>query len=264
MKKRTRYIAVFLLTVILFSLSPASALAGYLRKPKEVVVGYNMVSYCTKQASSPYSLMFRDYSIKNYLSYYGAKESYGEKYLTRYVDASAFSCAAEYPADGNYISVTYDDQTRSGYQMGQNSAYNFGDDNYFWFVESAVTESVRPSRDWGHYDPTPGRQPEIVGYNMVHYGTQTAEYPYYRIFRDFSIKGHFKEYGARESYGEKHLTKYVTAEQMKWAKTYPADKGYVNVVYDEEARMGYQYGTTTAYNFGDDNYIWYIESVVTR
>ena len=264
MKKRTRYMALFLLTALLFSLSPASALAGYGRAPKEVIVGYNMVFYCTKQASYPNSLMFRDYSIQNYFSYYGAKESYGEKYLTRYVDAGAFAYAAEYPADGNYISVSYDDQTRSGYQMGQSSAYNFGDDNYFWFVESTVIEKEGLPRGKDTYDPTPSHQPEIVGYNMVHYGTQTAEYPYYRIFRDFSIKGHFREYGARDSYGEKYLTKYVTAEQMKWAKTYPADKGYVNVVYDEEARMGYQYGTTTAYNFGDDNYIWYIESVVTR
>ena len=274
MKKIARILALVLIIASLFSICPSFALAAPGRKPKEIIQGYNMVFYCTKQSSYPYSLMFRDYSIENYYSFYGAQKSYGEKCRTRYVDAADFAYATEYPADESYVSVTYDDQTRSGYQMGLNSAYNFGDDNYFWFVESVVTEAAQPSYKKDKLpshpsgnkrpDPAPRRQPEIVGYNMVHYGTQTAEEPHYRIFRDYSIQGQYDAFGARKSYGEKHLTKYVTAEQMSMARSYPANKGYVNVEYNGEQRMGYQYGTTTAYNFWDDNYIWYIESVVTK
>jgi len=100
----------------------------------------------------------------------------------------------------------------------------------------------------------------IVGYNMVHYGTQQLDSPHYRMFRDYSIKGNFDRYGARYSYGEKHLTKYVSASQMNTAASYPANGYFVSLIYNGDSYEGFQMGTTTAYNFGDDNKVWFIES----
>ena len=96
----------------------------------------------------------------------------------------------------------------------------------------------------------------IIGYNMVHYGTQEAKSPHYRMFRDYSINRSYSYYGARESYGEKHYTRYVDAYMLSYAKTYAPG------VLIKGDYGGYQRGTTTAYNFGDDKYVWFIESVV--
>ena len=100
----------------------------------------------------------------------------------------------------------------------------------------------------------------LIGYNMVHYGTQQAAEPHYRMFRDYSISGNYSKYGARSSYTEKHLTKYVTVAQMNSATTYPANGALINLKYNGESYGGYQMGTTTAYNFGDDIKVWFIES----
>ena len=265
MKKAARFLSLVLCIAALLSLS--SAFADRKLNPDDVILGYNMVFYCTKRDAPPNSLMFRDYSIKDSLFPYGASKTYGEKHLTRYVDAAQFVRSTEFPPDGSFVTITYDDQTRAGYQMGDTTAYNFGDDNYFWFVESVVTGSS-PVQGKDNYipipTPTPKHQEQVVGYNMVHYGTQSAQYPYNRMFRDYSILGKLEYYGARESYGEKHLTKYVTVDQMACATTYPANNKLISVEYNGEVRAGYQFGDTTAYNFGDDNYIWYIESVVVR
>ncbi len=97
---------------------------------------------------------------------------------------------------------------------------------------------------------------EIVGYNMVHYGTQTATSPHYRMFRNYSINEEYGKYGARESYGEKHFTRIVDADMLANAKTYEPE----TLIQGEYA--GYQKGTETAYSFGDDKYVWFIESPV--
>lgn len=118
---------------------------------------------------------------------------------------------------------------------------------------------------WSSWSKTPlypssSRQIEtrqvIVGYNMVHYGTQEAASPHYRMFRDYSIKKNLSRYGARESYGEKHFTRYVSASTLSYAKTY-APGTLITGNYG-----GYQKGTSTAYNFGDDKYVWFIENAV--
>ncbi len=96
----------------------------------------------------------------------------------------------------------------------------------------------------------------IVGYNMVHYGTQTATSPHYRMFRNYSINRQYGAYGARESYGEKHFTRYVDAYMLSYAKTYEPG------VLIKGDYAGYQKGTDTAYSFGDDKYVWFIESPV--
>lgn len=100
----------------------------------------------------------------------------------------------------------------------------------------------------------------VTGYNMVHYGTQQAKDPHYRMFRDYSIGGEYSFYGARESYGEKHLTKYVTAREFYYATPYSGNGSWVSITYNGENYQGYQMSSSTAYNFGDDNKVWFIES----
>ena len=100
----------------------------------------------------------------------------------------------------------------------------------------------------------------VIGYNMVHYGTQQAKDPHYRMFRDYSIGGEYSFYGARESYGEKHLTKYVTAREFYYATPYSGNGSWVSITYNGENYQGYQMSSSTAYNFGDDNKVWFIES----
>ena len=96
------------------------------------------------------------------------------------------------------------------------------------------------------------------GYNMVHYGTQVADPPYSRMFRNYSIKANLGDYNARASYGEKYFTRYVTPGMLKYAVKYEPGE------HIEGEYAGYQCGNTTAYSFGDDKYVWFIESTVTR
>lgn len=130
-----------------------------------------------------------------------------------------------------------------------------------------VYPDAKPSPAYGSWSmwsrnpvfPSPNREVEtrtvIVGYNMVHYGTQEAASPHYRMFRNYSIKGSFQYYGARDSYGEKHFTKYVSAAAFFPATTYEPGT-FIKGEY-----AGYQCGTSTAYYFGDDKYVWFVESV---
>ena len=118
--------------------------------------------------------------------------------------------------------------------------------------------------DWSAWGTEPIMQSEsvqvetrktVLGYNMVHYGTQKEESPHYRMFRGFSILNEFEKYGARSSYGEKHYTRYVTADKLNAAKVYHEGE-LVTGDY-----RGYQRDRADAYFFGDDKYVWYIESI---
>lgn len=95
----------------------------------------------------------------------------------------------------------------------------------------------------------------VLGYNMVHYGTQKEESPHYRMFRGFSIQNEFEKYGARASYQEKHFTRYVAVDKLNAAKIYHEGE----LITGDYA--GYQCDRADAYYFGDDKYVWYIESV---
>lgn len=128
--------------------------------------------------------------------------------------------------------------------------------------------------DWSteKVESAPGREvdirqePVVTGYHMVHYGTQKESNPYYRMFRDYSIEGDYNGFHARVSYGEKHLTKYVTSEQMSSAKLtrYPPDGNFIKLECGGESYEGFQMGNTVAYNFGDDNKLWFVESKETE
>jgi len=101
---------------------------------------------------------------------------------------------------------------------------------------------------------------EVTAYNMVHYGTQQDTTPYYRMFRDYSIQGNFQKYHARVSYDEKHLTRKVSALQMELATSYPPNGDFIILSFGGETYEGFQMGNSIAYNFGDDNKVWFIES----
>ena len=245
---------------------------------RRTVSGYHMVHYGTQKDEYPHYRMFRGFSILHNLADYDARESYGEKHFTRTVTPEQLNLARTFP-EGTFITGEY-----SGFQMDSRPAYSFGDDKYVWYVES-VNEIVEyryrnrntvfyeiPSSNsdlysgdgWSSWTRTPiartyGTEVEtrstVIGYHMVHYGTQ-MDYPpkFYRMFRSYSISKDLASYGARESYGEKHFTRYVTPEQLNSAVAYP-EGTFINGDYS-----GYQMGHSTAYSFGDDKYVWFIES----
>ena len=58
----------------------------------------------------------------------------------------------------------------------------------------------------------------------------------------------------------KNLTKHMTVAQVNSATSNPANGTLVYLKHNRESYGGYQMGNTTAYNFGDDNKVWFIES----
>ena len=141
--------------------------------------------------------------------------------------------------------------------------------NYCMYCGHAVVftpsyQTPAPSwSSWSSWSRTPvsatdTRQIEtrtvITAYNMVHYGTQKAEAPHYRVFRNYSVRNNMDAYGARASYGEKHFTRTVTPSELSNAVKYEPG------VYIYGEYPGYQEGTSTAYYFGDDKYVWFVES----
>ena len=99
----------------------------------------------------------------------------------------------------------------------------------------------------------------VKGYNMFHYRTQFRDEPHPRVFRDYSINGDYDWKYSRKSYGEKYLEKYVTASELSNATVYYPDS---KNVYNGK-HPGYQDGTTIAYGFSDDEFMWFIASEVT-
>ena len=134
--------------------------------------------------------------------------------------------------------------------------------------QSAPPIFLTPSDSWGEWSAwtkTPAfesstrqvqKRTNVLGYYMVHYGTQEAESPYYRVFRNYSVSGMYETWGARKSYGEKHFTRYVTATALEKARQFQPGV-FVTGVMDNY--QGFQRGTTTAYYFGDDKYVWFID-----
>ena len=96
----------------------------------------------------------------------------------------------------------------------------------------------------------------VKGYNMFHYRTQYRDAPYPRVFRDYSINGDYDWKYSRRSYGEKYMEKYVTADQLAAATIYSPDS---RNVYNGK-HPGYQDGSTIAYGFKDDEFMWFIRS----
>ena len=118
---------------------------------------------------------------------------------------------------------------------------------------------------WSSWSTTPvyetaTRQVEtrttVKGYNMFHYRTQYRDAPYPRVFRDYSINGDYDWKYSRQSYGEKYLERYATATELSNAETFSPDSKHVY----NGRHPGYQDGTTIAYAFPDDEFMWFIKS----
>jgi len=96
----------------------------------------------------------------------------------------------------------------------------------------------------------------LVGYNMFHYRTQFRGEPYWRVFRNFSVNGDFDALYSRHSYGEKYAERYVTASALAEATGVSPDSWNVY------PGKGFQNGVTTAFDFHDDEYLWFIGNAV--
>lgn len=102
---------------------------------RSILAGYNMVHYGTQlnaDANGHHYRAFRDYSIKGEYDKFNARRSYGEKHFTRTATVSQMNWATTY-APGTLVRGDY-----PGYQLGNKTAYAFGDDKYVWFVASEI------------------------------------------------------------------------------------------------------------------------------
>ena len=255
MKKLINFVVLCLLIVAFFC-TIHSAYAEQAAMESGKIIGYNMVYYCTKEysneddyfygASEPDAYMFRDYSVIHSPAYFGDDNC--SEHLTRFVTAGELLRAEAFPADRSFISISYNGQTRSGYQMGDGTAYNFGDDNYVWYVASAVSAD----------------SPELtIGYNMRSFCTKSEKASDTFMFRDYSIKQTLSENNADFAYGEEYRTRYVTVDELIRAAAFSASGTPIEINYDGQTRYALPMGTTTAYDFGDDGRLWFVESAVT-
>ena len=96
----------------------------------------------------------------------------------------------------------------------------------------------------------------LAGYTMFHYRTQFRDEPYWRVFRNFSVNGDFDALYSRHSYGEKYAERIVTASELTDATCVSPDSWNVY------PGKGFQDGVTTAFDFHDDEYLWFIGSAV--
>lgn len=129
-------------------------------------------------------------------------------------------------------------------------------------------QAVQPSSRWGWWSEwstkpvksSATREVEqrqtLIGYNMFHYRTQFRDEPYWRVFRNFSVNGDYDALYSRHSYGEKYVERYVTASELADAVTVRPDSWNVY------PGKGFQDGVTTAFDFGDDDFLWFIDSAV--
>lgn len=114
---------------------------------------------------------------------------------------------------------------------------------------SGITEKWGPWSEWSSTPVTASstRQVETkesTGYEMTVYVTQEDAAPYFRNFRDYSISGDYERYGARSSYGEKHINCQVSLEQLASAASYGPGEFIFN---DDLYVGGYNLSSSTAY-----------------
>ncbi len=96
----------------------------------------------------------------------------------------------------------------------------------------------------------------VAGFNMFHYRTQFRDEPYYRVFRNFSVNGDYDALYSRYSYGEKYVERFVTFSELEHATAVSPDSWNIY------PGKGYQDGVTIAYDFQDDEFLWFISDAV--
>ena len=138
------------------------------------------------------------------------------------------------------------------------------DSNYCMFCGKAVQNDGRwgPWSEWSTKPvrSSPTREVEqrqmLAGYNMFHYRTQFRDEPYWRVFRNFSVNGDYDALYSRYSYGEKYAERTVAASELADATMVSPDSWNVY------PGKGFQDGVTTAFDFHDDEYLWFVGSAV--
>jgi len=94
------------------------------------ITGYNIFYYCTQEAASPYTRVYRNFSINGKYNEYGARQSYGEFNKQKTVSKSVWESASSVNAGSSNSKITY-----GGKNSGSAAAKII--DGYMWYLSSA-------------------------------------------------------------------------------------------------------------------------------
>lgn len=102
------------------------------------------------------------------------------------------------------------------------------------------------------------RRQALVGYNMFHYRTKLDVEPFDRVFRNFSVEDAPEAFHAQADYGEEYAERYATLADLSFALRVKPDP------WSASPGKGYQDGVTVAFDFQDDNNLWYLGNAVYK
>ena len=102
------------------------------------------------------------------------------------------------------------------------------------------------------------RRQALVGYNMFYYQTMLKADPNDRVFRNFSIEDEFDSFRADPYFGEGYTERYVSFSDLSFARRVNPDQWNVY------PKKGYQDGVTVAFDFQDDNNLWFMRNAVYK
>jgi len=102
------------------------------------------------------------------------------------------------------------------------------------------------------------RRQALVGYNMFYYQTMLKADPNDRVFRNFSIEDEFDSFRADPYFGEGYSERYVSFSDLSFARRINPDPWNVY------PKKGYQDGVTVAFDFQDDNNLWFLGNAVYK
>lgn len=127
---------------------------------RSTVVGYNLVLYLTRSASTAIR-EYRSYSINGNYSAYGLSPTYSERKYTTYISKEAAD-RADKAVEGSFVNYT---SKTNGYNKGSGTALvGWGVENCLvWFIDSEVRQTEYRYRDLVHNDdpnPTPEPTPK--------------------------------------------------------------------------------------------------------
>ena len=102
------------------------------------------------------------------------------------------------------------------------------------------------------------RRQALVGYNMFHYRTKLNIEPFDRVFRNFSVEDDLESFYAQAAYGEEYAERYASFADLSFALRVNPDPWNIY------AGKGYQDGVTVAFDFQDDNNLWFLGNAVYK
>ena len=93
---------------------------------------------------------------------------------------------------------------------------------------------------------------------MFYYQTMLKADPNDRVFRNFSIEDEFDSFRADPYFGEGYAERYVSFSDLNFASRINPDPWNVY------SKKGYQDGVTVAFDFQDDNNLWFMRNAVYK